>query len=223
MSLKSDDILLIGCDGNMGRRYSAILKYLNYEFTGIDLPGSSVGARDLIKKAKNIIIATPTRTHLPYLGLVESVCRANPIRRAVLCEKPVVASAEELRILKELNERNFFDLYVVNQYQYLPKIRELHGGYHGMLTHYNYYNTGKDGLHWDCFQLYALANRDVEVGNNSPLWSCAINGVSCFLSDMDLAYIEMLSDFLTDRKNSWGFDVIEKTTKRILDVLCEPY
>ena len=120
---------------------------------------------------------------------------------------------ESLKVLKEVVAKERFNLYVVNQYQYLPGIRA--NATKGP-SHYDYYNTGKDGKYWDCFQIIALAKDGFHIENKSPVWKCCINGVDCNLSQMDSAYVHMIDDFLGEKRHLWGMDVIEETTRKIL-------
>jgi hypothetical protein len=101
----------------------------------------------------------------------------------MLCEKPVTTSLTELAEILELykNQR----LKMVMQYA------ELNTG-DGGHSFYDYYNHGRDGLLWDCIQIIGLARSSWKVGEDSPVWKCALNGKELSLSDMDIAYISMI-------------------------------
>ncbi len=74
---------------------------------------------------------------------------------------------------------------MVFQYGELIKFPHLRKGRD---TEYNYFRSGKDGLVWDCLQIIALANDEISLRNDSPIWRCKINGTTLDLSDMDYAY-----------------------------------
>lgn len=198
-------ILVIGSSGNMGKRYAAILNALKLEWSGIDLPQKAGELETAIGSATKIIVATPTPTHMEILRRIDKVKKVD-----VLCEKPVVTNEFDLEATRKLN----INLFSVNQYQYLPFIRERNHA--AGQTFYNYYNSGKDGIGWDHFQLFALAKGTIEIQTESPVWVCSINGIHCNIADMDRAYLEMVHDFLGGMQWVWGLDIICDVTERII-------
>jgi hypothetical protein len=90
---------------------------------------------------------------------------------------------------------------MVNQYNWIsPKNTNKN-------THYDFFKTGGDGLYWDCINVIGLANGLVEINNTSPIWSCAINGKSLSLFDVDISYIHMIEDWLLRPFSNWDYAV----------------
>lgn len=201
-------VLLVGALGNMGRRYTAILNALGHNVVPIDEnEGFSCENSGDTLGATHAIVATPTDTHV---GAVRDVERYTDVAH-ILCEKPICKKVGTLECLF----KEFPNLYSVNQYAHLAEAPQFmfRTGYD---SRYNYYNSGKDGLAWDCFQIFALANGPVTVSNTSPIWNCVINGIWIDQRNMDMAYVRMIEDFLGPKKNVWGRDIVMRTTERIL-------
>lgn len=193
-------ILLVGAKGNMGRRYSAVLKDLGRVFTGID-----VGQFANVKDYDAIILATPTDTHSPLLREFAAV----GTQAWILCEKPIVKSERDLGLLGELP----LSLCMVNQYAYLNGLYRVSDKDE---TSWNYWNSGKDGLYWDCIQVINLAKGPVTLKDDSPVWTCVINGWSQSIAHMDFAYIDMMKDFLGPKEKCWGKKDIEAAHLKVL-------
>lgn len=178
-------VFIYGMNGNMGRRYAAILEHLGHEWTGEDL-GVSRGAVD---DTDAIIIATPTDTHAevlrPLLGL----------GKPILCEKPVCKDMNELKQLMAMCVMAGTRLQMVSQYDYLVNPTACGKSF------YHYFKSGPDGLAWDCLQIIANAKERPGLSNGSPVWSCQINGKRLSLSDMDFAYVSMIRDWLQAPRN----------------------
>lgn len=205
-------VLLLGNLGNMGKRYEAILKYLQHEVIGLDVGYTQKLLATALAAVDHVIVATPTPTHC---GLIQDICEHKNVRQSlhVLCEKPVVKSLVALeRVLTSTKDARV-DLYCVNQYAHLTEL----GFAVGDLSSYDYFNHGKDGLHWDCFQVFALARGPVTIDNKSPIWRCWINGAKMNISSMDRAYVDMVKDFLGEKKCVWREDVIKRVTKQLLE------
>jgi hypothetical protein len=133
-----------------------------------------------------------------------------PYKKPILCEKPVVKDTVTLFQLKQFVETEKVKLFMVNQYAYFKKEKK------GESSYYNYYNTGKDGLYWDCIQIIHLAKSSCKIENTSPIWQCQINGMEYPRSVMDLLYLLMLQDFVGKQTNLWGWDDIEKATLKVI-------
>lgn len=197
--------LLIGADGNMGRRYRAIFNYLNEPFTPLEIGYTLPRLKLLVKGVSHVVVASASNAHIDNLWDLSEVNCTVPI----LCEKPVVTLPEHLDSVLSYD----LNLYVVNQYQHLvPE------GVRVKNATYDYYNTGRDGIFWDCFQLFAIAEQNVTLRNKSPYWTCIFDQYHVPFALMDLAYIQMIRDFLGEKKRVWGKDVIERTTKRIFEI-----
>lgn len=174
-------ILIVGANGNMGRRYRAILNYLGVPWRGIDLKDS--WPRDEARQITGVIIATPTVCHLTDL------MNAEHYECPVLCEKPISTNAQNLsRILADIHN----PIKMVMQYQFTTRKLAVANS----PSFYDYYNHGRDGLVWDCIQIIGLAKGDVNLAEESPVWDCSINGSQIDIREMDFAYVEMIKNWL---------------------------
>jgi hypothetical protein len=178
------NILIVGSEGSMGKRYQAILKYLGHNPVCADLGTSNNELIDKAMGSGGVIIATPTHTHTDIIRLVA------PTRKPILCEKPVCKDPEELRGVLELVQTFGTPFAMMMQYKELAH-RDTIGP-----SMYNYFRHGNDGLIWDCFQVIALARGTVNLGEDSPVWACKINGKTLNLSHMDSAYISYVQKWL---------------------------
>lgn len=169
------NVLLIGANGNMGRRYGAILRHLSIPFKGVD-KGDVLAS----KHASHIIIATPTNTHYELLRYFKD----DP--RKILCEKPITKDERELDEILGWGDL----VEMVNQYRYLDR-NESCGD-----TIYDYFKSGGDGLPWDCINILGLSRGEVSLRNESCIWNCHLNGLKLKLSNMDMAYVRMLKEWL---------------------------
>lgn len=176
-------ILIVGSQGSMGKRYQCILKYLDQEFLGVDKDTPRDVMKELARKSSGIIIATPTDTH------VELVRDLLPFHRPILCEKPVTKDVAELKDLCEEIKNSKTPFRMMLQYEVLNSHRASGSSY------YNYFRHGSDGLVWDCLQVIGLAKADVTIAEDSPVWSCRLNGKALNLSHMDAAYIHYLQQW----------------------------
>lgn len=195
-------ITIIGANGVMGRRYQAILKHLGKSYKGLDL-GDDMHQ---MNKATKIIVATPTDTH------DEVISQINNLKTDVdiLCEKPITKN--DIKKTYKQCEDSGNRLFCVNQYQYFfPHQRPEPNP----VSMYDYFNHGKDGLHWDCFQIYALAKGSVTLGETSPFWKCVINDFRYDIAQMDIAYVAMIQDFLGPKKHMWPKELVIETTEKI--------
>lgn len=174
-------ILLLGSNGSMGRRYQAILKHLGVSYLPIEY-GDEI-PRIIFE---GTIIATPTDTHQ---GLIKRF-----YDRPILCEKPVCKSLSELNETLDFVRDENIHFTMMNQYSLLDD--PLRTGH----TSYDFYNTGKDGIFWDCMQIIGLARTTVEIRNQSPFWECNLNGRKVSISEMDWAYVEFVKKWLTFKK-----------------------
>jgi hypothetical protein len=209
-------VLILGSMGNMGKRYRAILKMLRIEhFTFDKADGQALEPRrsQLIAKALKIIVATPTHDHVRTLELIDAVATNKP---RVLCEKPITKKLEEFEQLRSF--RNL-ELFCVNQYAHLPEYETFRSS-QGR-TYYNYFRHGDDGLGWDCFQLFNLANGSIAINESSPIWKCRINGVQINPTNMDWAYVRMIQDFLGPMNRVWDLFIAEVISKKVVRWMAE--
>lgn len=212
-------VLIVGSEGKMGRRYQAILRslYKDYicfdkrkdnekfesfkELTWVDCHSfhtwSDFVSEENFKWDKvtthlnldhvtGIILCTPTETHFELLK------QLIPLKKPILCEKPVTKNIEEMEQIADLVLQHSTPFRMVCQYTMLTNSEDFG------LSHYDYYNHGADGLVWDCFQIIGLANSGVSLEEKSPIWDCAINGRKLSLADMDRAYIDYVAKWLKE-------------------------
>jgi hypothetical protein len=174
-------IYLIGANGNMGRRYACILRYLKHDY--IDLDIHNYDALDIVAKEINpthFIIATPTETHM---DIIKEVDKYNV---PILCEKPLAKNLKEIKEIEGVKS----PLSMVWNYEFVPYKIFKKGD-----TCYNYYNSGKDGLVWDCVQLISLAQGKITLSNSSPRWKVVINSTNIDRAEIDNSYISMIANF----------------------------
>jgi hypothetical protein len=188
--------LVIGGRGNMGRRYCSILEYLKQPYKVLDLDNMEQYP-ELASICHKFIIATPTDTHLEYIE------QLLPFDCPILCEKPLSKDPRKLKEVLEpyedpklsmvVNYGYAFNLSVDDTYRYFEK----ENGHRTHVTSYDYYNSGNDGLIWDCIQLVNLADGPISLKNKSPVWEVMINGVPIKREVIDMSYVLMVSDFVT--------------------------
>lgn len=172
-------ILLLGSEGSMGRRYQAIMNYHGVNYVGLDQHNSLTSTvTKYAKEASGIILATPTGTHMAYLQLLM------PFKTPILCEKPITKNMGDWDELIDLYEDTRCPIRMMFQYSLLDS--QANKG----LTKYDFYNHGKDGLLWDCFQPIALARGIVEIKETSPIWTGILNGKELHSCEMDRAYVQ---------------------------------
>lgn len=189
---------VIGGRGNMGQRYCRILNWLNHDAIPVDIADPFPGS-DAID---GFIIATPTESH------IRDILTCCPTGLPVLCEKPLALSAADARSIVKMARDNTWLLQMVNQYEQM--ITQADDG----PTYYDYFKTGPHGVAWDCINILGLAKGSVWLNNNSPVWTCAINGVDLDISDMDSAYIRMVTQWIKTPFRPGHLDYIEKAHKK---------
>jgi len=191
MQGKNETILVVGFDGNMGRRYTAILKYLDVDTIGIDL-------RDkwpVPSQYTRAIVATPIDTHY-------KICkRLIQLKKDFLCEKPVSKSNNEIRDLIRLCKFNGVDgRMVCNWAMVLPRMTH---GINENKIFIDYYNSGNDGF-WDYIQpVYLSKLDDLIIRKISPVFKCKINYQSAKSECFDLSYVKIIRFWFTDRNQLW--------------------
>ena len=185
-------VFIVGIRGNMANRYKAILRFLDIGFIGVDVNESI--SEDLIKSSDGILIATPTETHL------DLICKLKDYQKPILCEKPLARSVKEIEKLKGM--LSGINLQMVDQYRYM-RGHSLASG--DSMTQYNYYNSGKDGLPWDCINIVGKANGQISLRGDSPIWTCKINGEVLSIRDMDFAYCSMIKDWTKSPKSNFHY------------------
>lgn len=210
------NILIVGY-GNMGKRYGAILKWLNHPFFICDVDQAWYPVAKEVE-ASHVIFTTPTECHMDHIKelhsrQVDMKCLIEkPFWTETYCDKQYKRNSE---LLKDLP-----NVYMVNNYAYVPGVQDSTGE-----TIYDHYNSGPHGLSYDCIQLLYLANDldRTKLRNTSPVWKCIINGVRLTLEDVQMSYIEMLLDFLGESKNGWGMLAAQRAHARIKEYESKMY
>lgn len=180
-------IALIGSEGSMGKRYQAVLTHLREPFTALDkIKDKEDHIEASVRSADKILLASPTDTHVALLR------KYLPLKKPILCEKPVCRDLDELIELHAECSRNGWRYQMVMQYRELDIPFKTPDRW----SYYNYFRHGNDGLAWDCTQTIALANGPVSLKEDSPIWECAINGQILSIKDMDRAYVEHTRKFI---------------------------
>ena len=203
-------VCVVGGKGNMGRRYLAILDHLGVESVSVDR-----GDR-IPEKITHYIVATPTSLHGHTLGRIPRN-EDNPV--PILCEKPIMVTNNMAALHGiEFLRKNGRKIYMVNQYAYyFDKMPQKSG-----ITCYDYYNSGGDGVAWDCIQIIHLARGEITtLANKSPVWRCVINGIELRRDMIDLCYIKMIRDFISDGLEYgrlWGWDDIKASHEKVIRI-----
>ena len=182
-------VLVVGSEGNMGRRYSAILRHLGIEVLGLDV--DRLASMSQILSCDGAIIATPTNNH------AEQIRKMKRYGFTVLCEKPIARSFSEVEECIEKYAGP--DFQMINQYRHLVPLGTVGD------TDFDYYNHGKDGIHWDCINIIGLSWGKISLGEKSPRWHCVINGHKLNISGMDHAYVREVQQWLEGPKNNKSY------------------
>jgi hypothetical protein len=191
-------VLIVGSDGNMGRRYQSILKHLNIDTLKYDTR-RVLPLEPLVRSADKIIIATPTHTHLNEISRIRHITDVD-----ILCEKPIAKQS--------LKDIEFENVYMVNNYAYLHTPIN-----HANRTRFDYYNSGNDGRFWDCIQIIALANGRFDISGHCPIWTCEINGNWIDRKLIDYSYVRMITDFLEDKEHVWDWKRTQQIHEKVLN------
>lgn len=179
-------VFIWGNKGNMGRRYAAILNYLGHEAVGTDVvEGWDKWYSQTPSSYDAVIIATSTDTHSRIIRAI-----ANDTKAKILCEKPISTDIKIVRsLLTHVSALNT-QLSMVSQYDYLIPMKGKGE------TSYDFYQSGADGLAWDCINIIKHARGKISLKNESPIWKCWLNGVMLDIGRMNYAYVEMIEDWL---------------------------
>lgn len=198
-------IYILGIKGNMGRRYAACLKSLGIEVIGSDVGEIPKPPADIFA-LKGIINATPTDRHIDTTEDLLSW------QVPILVEKPFARSYEKVLAFEKKYKKVDLNLItMVNQYYFMPGLP-----IGNKKTWYDFYHSGNDGLHWDAINLIGMAEGDIELLNESPIWKCGLNGRSFSKGDIDNSYVKMISYWLIHKtlpKGNWEY--IRQSTRKV--------
>ena len=198
-------ILLVGSRGNIGGRYAAILRYLKIDFVGVDV-GDKWPDPSTYDKA---IVATPTSTHY-------KIClRLAKLKKTFLCEKPLSKNPEEIQHLIDIGA----DGYMVNNWCHVTeKIIKPNSA----KVYYDCWNTGKDGLLWDCIQLvYIARGNNFKINNQHPIFWATIDlragSNRIGLEKIAHSYCYMIDCFIEEKTDKlWSLKDALAATKKVL-------
>ena len=82
-------------------------------------------------------------------------------------------------------------------------------------SYWNYFNSGKDGLKWDCIQIIGMAEKKPLLKNDSPTWTCLINGYEVERDSIDRSYIRMIEHWLENPR--WNYDNLLTIHKKVVE------
>lgn len=199
--------LIIGANGSMGTRYRAIFDWLDVPYWAVDRETSLDTIKTRAQAADRILLCTPTITHYDLLK------HLIPLERPILCEKPIVKDLDDLNEILTMARRLKTPFNMVMQYEELLNDDGLESDEESV---YDYFRHGNDGLVWDCLQIIALANGDINIDEKSPIWTCQINGQKLDLAKMDQAYVSHVRRWLSgglSQDINWLFEIHEKTAE----------
>lgn len=182
----------------MGRRYKAILEHIGIAYDEFDA-GDWGLARETVG-ITGVIITSPTDCHL------ENLKHFKGMDLPILCEKPLTKCKYELQEILDLGLK----LTMVNQYAYIDGVK---GEFKD--TYYDYYNTGNDGIEWDCINIIGLAEKKPTINNRSPDWKCQINGEKLTLERVNTAYVVMINDWVNNPTPNTEY--IIEAHKKVMD------
>lgn len=199
------NIFLYGGAGNMGKRYQAILLHQGVKYHIIDPEHGYNEPYDIFPDG--IIIATPTETHFDLI----LDCHGQFPDVPILCEKPISKEYDEI---KELVNTDGLNLTMVNQYEYAIycKPQTLKNG----MTFYDFYNSGKDGILWDVINIVGLhknKSNPVLIANNSPFWTCSIDGRILDITDVERGYHYMIDCWISSLEWTDQEKIVQKIQK----------
>lgn len=184
--------LILGDRGRMGRRYSAIHRYLQIPFDGWDI--STTEPLPRLDQYDFVMICTPTDTHLDWIKRLRGLRNARV--KYVMCEKPICMSSKELEKL-DLGD---IHLCVVNNWAHV--FRDMVLLPNSCVVDYQNWFTGPHGGVWDCIQLHYLDKRGKADISEGPVFRCRINSLPVTLGDIDESYIRMIHAW-RDNPDCW--------------------
>lgn len=193
-------IALIGGKGSIGRRYQAVLNYLDQPFRIIDLGDP----KENLKGCTKAIIASTTSTHEDWCW--EAFYQEIPF----LCEKPLSKSKSAIQSMMSRGVTG----YVVNNWQFVATNFD---NKMPSRLFYDFYNTGKDGLLWDVCQLILLsdlAECELQVMTDSYFWHAEWGEKTIPYEAIEQSYMQMVRAFLNGETHRlWGLNKAYRMTE----------
>jgi hypothetical protein len=193
-------VAVFGSNGSMGKRYMAILKFLKIKAVPIEI-GDTWDSTTFDRA----IVAIPTDDHFDLLT------ELLPLNKPILCEKPLSKDLKEIKILENLDKYGW--IRVVSNWNFLPQVLFIHNE-----VEYDHYNTGKDGLFWDCCQLLMIArDSKCEIKNTSPVFKATINNLSVSLDDIAMSYVTMVQRWMVNKNDLWILSDAYEMSSRVIN------
>jgi len=187
----------------MGRRYSAILKELGVDYTGVD-------KGDEFPEYDKAIICTPTPLHM-------EACMAVAAKgKNFLCEKPISKDPQNISRLIEFCDKMKVDGRMVCNWAFAGKYRSS-----AKHVYYNNYHTGNDGFYWDTIQLTELGG-DVILNKDASVFEAAIDFQRITLQDIAKSYFSMIEAWIEQPKKLWSLNRALHATEKIIDTYSSP-
>lgn len=222
--------LIIGAAGNMSSRYKAIFnKILNdwkpfdglYQwFEGYECYDTKTNPETLTEflntsDCDSFLITTPTETHA---GLIYALAGYG---RPILCEKPIAKREDTMYSLLSFCRRERVNLHMINQYAYADLSGRVYGSFpvRDNLSMYNFFKHGTDGIAWDCINILGLAQDRCFLSEDSPIWTCSLNGRKVHYSDIDGCYVRMILGWIKNPTDN--LDYIETAHNKVFNYLKE--
>lgn len=196
-------VLVCGNRGNMGRRYTAILNYLGVENIGVD-NGDLTPHPDTYDRA---IIATPSDIHMYVCEMMAN------LHKPFLCEKPIDKDPAKIQKLIDLCKKKRVDGRMVCNWAFTGRLKFYPGENQ---VQYSNYNTGKDGLAWDCIQLIYLAKGFPELSTGSPYLQAHIDGDRVHEGHIARSYKTMIDVWLQGGDDLWSLEDAKKATEKTI-------
>lgn len=192
-------IAVIGGLGRIGRRYRSLLAYMGEGVLVYDTAQDGEALGDVLSRSTHCILATPTETHLDVLSQI-------PENIPVLVEKPVAKHADF--------DASRPNAYTVCNYKFVFEALEAEVGSHVV---YDYYNSGPDGLHWDCCQLIHL-DKKAELRSELPFWTLLIDNKQVPYTTLEKSYLWMLQSFIyAGGQGLWSLEDGRQMTESVLE------
>ncbi|MCB1198524.1 MAG: Gfo/Idh/MocA family oxidoreductase, partial [Deltaproteobacteria bacterium] len=190
------NILLVGSEGSIGKRYQAVIRHL-----GLALFCKDLDVEDAIEMSKidRIIIATPTPTHKELILIYAKE------KKPLLCEKPMMLSMDYTEI------ENIPNLYMVCNYKYVIPT--------GAKIFYNYFHAGNEDFASNFAQPLYI-DPEASIAQTSPIFDLqyTFHGEHHKVTTemLQQSYVKMIEDF-----ENVNFDMLWnlKKKKKMTEVL----
>lgn len=184
-------VLLVGSSGAIGRRYKAILNYLNVDVLECD-PESGTGD-NIFNKTDGVLVASPTTTHR---SILEYVLKHDV---PVLCEKPLCASLEECYHAIHLPNAKR-RLYMVDNWVHM-----LGGFRKNYVIKYRNWYMGKESFAFNMAQpIYLTSLGKLQVNKNYPMFEAHVDDKIYTAYEIEKSYVEMIEKWISTGKSHFG-------------------